>query len=72
MSCDNDRCKNGWFYWNGSEYPCNCQSLPKVNKELLLSPEADAHLDRVIQEDGGPTDQELVEFRDALHAKTKS
>tara|TARA_Y100000310_G_C20035495_1_gene513699 strand:- start:154 stop:318 length:165 start_codon:yes stop_codon:yes gene_type:complete len=24
--CGDRRCNNGWYYWNGTEYPCNYQS----------------------------------------------
>ena len=32
--CGDARCNNGWYNWNGSEYPCStCIDLAKAAKE---------------------------------------
>lgn len=32
--CGDSRCNNGWYYWNGSEYPCSpCEKIRKQKRE---------------------------------------
>jgi len=41
MSCGDRRCRNGWYYWNGSKYPCSvCSELVKKAKQEVQTDES--------------------------------
>lgn len=43
--CGDPRCNNGWYYWNGTEYPCGkCADRAKKRAEARKAKE-DAEAD---------------------------
>tara|TARA_R100001510_G_scaffold30307_1_gene27018 strand:- start:1605 stop:1778 length:174 start_codon:yes stop_codon:yes gene_type:complete len=39
--CGNSRCNGGWFYWNGTEYPCSHrqEQSDRTPMDLQFGPE---------------------------------